>query len=238
MTLPQFKGIEVHPAANIFPMMDDAAFADLVADIKENGQRESCSLYKGQLIDGRNRWLACQELGIEPQSGEFEDDDFDVLAFVLSANLHRRHLDEGQRAMVAARIEELFKPAAKERQKRKPSDSVSENLREQTTQPTNGKVSEQAGAALNVSGRTVDHARTVLRDGSQDLIAAVERGDVSVSKAATVAKTTPKREQLQAATAPREKPKKKTPLQQLKHWWGLSDAAAQHRFRLWIDGEE
>ena len=203
MTIPKVQGIDVHPAANIFPMMDAVSFQQLVDDIRVNGQRESCSTWKGQLIDGRNRWAACQVLGIEPEVGEYEDDNLDVVAFVLSANLHRRHLTESQRGLVAVRVAELFKPAAKERQKatlRKGTQMpVTQNLGERNNQDKHaGEATSQAAQALNVSRGTGENAKTVLKEGSKELIAAVERGDVSVSKAAKVAKAHDKKSQMAA----------------------------------------
>lgn len=234
MTLPQFKGVEVHPAANIFPLMDDAAFADLVADIRENGQRESCSLYKGQLIDGRNRWLACQEIGIEPEVGEFEDDDFDVVKFVLSANLHRRHLTESQRAMVAVRVMEVLKPAAKERQSATQIKNGKSPVKENLPSPSNGQSRDKAGAMLNVSGKTVDHARTVIEQGSKELIAKVESGEVSVSKAAKVAKAHDKRSQVAALSdPPKAKPERNVFTELRKVFDSMTDAERKQALVMW-----
>ena len=87
---------------------------------------------------------------------------------VVSLNLHRRHLDESQRAMVAAKIATLPKGA---------------NQHVQICTPSR----EKAAELLNVSTRTVASARKVLDEGAPELVAAVERGAVSVSAAADVA---------------------------------------------------
>lgn len=51
------------------------------------------------LIDGRNRLAACQLGGIPPHYRVLESDP---TAYVLSANVHRRHLTKGQQAMAVA----------------------------------------------------------------------------------------------------------------------------------------
>ena len=50
---------EFHAVANLFPLMQGAAFEELVADIKKNGQREPilCDA-EGRILDGRNRYRA------------------------------------------------------------------------------------------------------------------------------------------------------------------------------------
>ena len=57
----------------------------------------------GRIIDGRNRWLAAQQAGVECPSQTYEGEDGAALvAFVLSLNERRRHLPVGQRAAIAA----------------------------------------------------------------------------------------------------------------------------------------
>jgi len=65
---------EIHPAATIFPMMDEASFTALKNDIEKNGLEKCITFYEGKVLDGRNRLRACQELGITPQEEEIEDD--------------------------------------------------------------------------------------------------------------------------------------------------------------------
>lgn len=81
--------MQFHPAATIFPLMDEQQFAELKADIEANGQREDIVLYNGKILDGRNRYLACLELGFKPERCEL-DDCTDAIAYVLSMTLHRR----------------------------------------------------------------------------------------------------------------------------------------------------
>ena len=106
----QNREIEIHPAANIFPMMSDAEYQSLKADIEKNGVNVWMTFYDGKLLDGRNRYRACVELGINADHySEQIDVDLipDPVAWVLSLNLHRRHLTDTQRATVAAKIANL-----------------------------------------------------------------------------------------------------------------------------------
>lgn len=91
-----------HPIADIFPLIQGKDFVDLKTDIKEKGLLEPIWIYQGKILDGRNRFRACQEAGVTIEFREYQGTD--PLGFVISLNLKRRHLDESQRAMVAARI--------------------------------------------------------------------------------------------------------------------------------------
>ena len=178
---------EVHPAAEIFPMMDDQSYAELREDIRKNGQQKWLVLWQGKLIDGRNRLKACLELEIEPQDSEISD-EADPFDYVLSANLHRRHLTESQRAMVAARLAKLRMGA---------NQHGGEGVSIDT--PSISKAAEQ----LKVGRASVARAKTVQDKGSPELVKAVEQGEVPVSRAAKIAKTVPKEDQIKVATAPR-----------------------------------
>jgi hypothetical protein len=91
----------------------------------------------------------------------------DPLQFVLDLNLHRRHLNESQRAMVAASVASL---------------EVGDNQHTQICVPS---ISESA-KKLNVSERSVNTAKQVKEKGSPELVAAVESGKVAVSDAVVV----------------------------------------------------
>ena len=95
--------LPMHEFATLFPAMTNDEYAALKQDIAENGVDQPVYLWQGQIIDGRHRYLACGEMGIDPPIRYLNDDD-DPVRFVLSANMDRRQLDEGQRAMVMATL--------------------------------------------------------------------------------------------------------------------------------------
>lgn len=171
--------MQVHPVADIFPRMSEAEFSALKADIAEHGVREPIWTWRGQVIDGRHRERACDELGLTCPAREYDGDESTLVQFVVSLNLHRRHLDESQRAMVAGRLANLDRGERADR-----SNDLS-------------PVTQQAAAELlNVSVPSIKRAREVIEHGAPELVQAVEQGKVSVSAAATIAEV-PKAEQTQ-----------------------------------------
>jgi hypothetical protein len=92
----------IHPAAEMFPRMPGDEFVALKQDIRANGLIEPIWLLDDQILDGRHRYYACQEVGVTPSFREYQGDD--AAAFVVSLNLKRRHLSESQRAAVAVRL--------------------------------------------------------------------------------------------------------------------------------------
>ncbi len=96
-------GFKNHPAADAWPMMDEERFGELLADIEANGQREPITLCDGMILDGRNRYRACVELGIEPVTREYTGDPW---AFAWSLNGARRDLEATVRALIFKRCED------------------------------------------------------------------------------------------------------------------------------------
>jgi ParB-like chromosome segregation protein Spo0J len=168
--VPAKPSPQAHPIAEIFPLMEleSPEFTSLVEDIKEHGQREPIVLFEDKILDGRNRARACHQLGREIKTRVLDSKE-DPVGFVLSLNLHRRHLNESRRAMVAAKLA---------------------NVKVGTNQHTKEKGTSIEGAAglLNVGRASVERALKVLNTAIPELAAAVTRGEVSVSAAADAAK--------------------------------------------------
>jgi len=182
------KALKVHPVASLFPEMSTAEYQALKDDIRERGLMEPIWLAKdGRIIDGRHRYKACRELKIEPTCVRNKyDDDATIAGVVVSLNLKRRHLNESQRAMVAARLKPIYAKAAEARQHQgrpKKGAKPPENLPGDT-----GESREKAADALNVSARSVESAARVLELATKELVHAVDTGAVAVSAAALLAK--------------------------------------------------
>ena len=160
--------------ARIFPDMPPEDFARLVASIREDGLMDPITVWQGQVIDGRHRYAACSEAGVERRF-EYLDDDADPLRHILARNDLRRHLDESRRAVVAHKLSASSAPG----RPRKENDA---NLHSSFTQG-------EAAELLRVSRRTVAHAARVLSEDSPAAPAvrlAVEQGRATVSDASRV----------------------------------------------------
>jgi ParB-like chromosome segregation protein Spo0J len=169
-------GIEVHPAANIFPMIKGKAFDELVEDIRQNGLKESVVFYQGQLLDGRNRYRACQVLGIDPEAAEIDEEEgFDPVAWVLSMNLHRRHLGETEREAIGAKIANL-----------KHGD-----VKTQKNDATNVASKYEVAEQLNVNAKGIERAKSAIKGGCKQLVEKLEAGEIPSSTAANFVKAVP-----------------------------------------------
>jgi len=170
---------EFHEYANIFPMLEGKDLEALRANIEANGQINKIILYQGKVLDGRNRYRICEMLGIEPETIVYPGDD--PIGLVLSQNLHRRHLDESQRAMVATKLATLppHRPAKENKSANLRTYPQDAEKQEATTQ--SGAIFQpEAAKMLNVSERQVQSAAQLRREAPPEIIGQVERGEKTV----------------------------------------------------------
>jgi hypothetical protein len=107
--------LKQHPAAESFPLMDEKRLVELTADIERHGQRVKIVMADGMVLDGRNRWLACEKLNRTPETIEFKGGD--PWAFVWSLNGQRRDLVELQRYLIWKHCNEHSESWAAEQQR-------------------------------------------------------------------------------------------------------------------------
>jgi ParB-like chromosome segregation protein Spo0J len=193
--------MEFHEAANIFPL-DEENIGDLAEDIRKNGQRVAIELMDGKILDGRRRWLACEKAGVKPITREVMVSD--PVDYVISLNLHRRHLSASQRAMVSADGAALKKKLSDDAKVRQREASVragkasGASRRGEANVPVvlpersdKGDTRDQRGKAVGVSGKLIDQADKVKEKGVPELQQAVKEGRVSVHRAAEIADEKP-----------------------------------------------
>jgi hypothetical protein len=157
---------EFHPIAGIFPLLSEPEIEELSLDIGKNGMIHPIILFEGMILDGRNRYLACErakvdKLWVEPFQGT------DPVQFAVSVNRLRRHLTASQRAMAAARIATL------------PHGVRVDRSPDRSTAITN----KQAGSIMGVSWVSTSRARIIQRHAPPNIIAAVEAGKLSLNAA-------------------------------------------------------
>jgi len=155
---------ELHPLCAMWPQMKDVELNALAADIKTNGLQCPITLYGNTILDGRNRALACEKADVELTTTVYEGED--PVAFVISKNLHRRHLTVGQRSMMAAELAKM---------KQGGNRGKSANLHFYSK--------DQTAKLFDVSKRSVNEATSVLKSGDTKTIEAVKTGKIAVSKA-------------------------------------------------------
>jgi N6-adenosine-specific RNA methylase IME4 len=175
------NALEFHPLANLFPLIEGKDFDDFCAGIKADGHlHDKIVLLDGKILDGRNRYRGCIATGVTPHFETFNATIHgDPLTYVISKNLHRRHLTESQRAMLAAELATM-------KQGERTDVEPSANLQ---------KVSQADAAKLtNVSTRSVASATKVKNEGTPELRDAVKQGHVPVSVAEKAVALSPEKQ--------------------------------------------
>jgi N6-adenosine-specific RNA methylase IME4 len=172
-----------HPYADLFPLIEGDEFAELVADIKANDLREKIVIWEDSILDGRNRYRAALAAGLiddddKPDRAKYfqrfvREVDGDPLKFVISKNLKRRHLNDDQRRMVAARLANM------------PRGRPSENSADCAI-----KLGE-AARMVNVDEAGTKRARTIIARATPEIRSAVERGKLTVAAGVQASKLEP-----------------------------------------------
>ena len=107
-----------HEISSYLPLLEGEEFDALVEDIRQFGQIEPVVLFEGKIIDGRNRYRVCKQLGIELKVREWNPSEFTgmtPLQFVISENIMRRHLNVAQRDEIGLLLLEEEEKLAEER---------------------------------------------------------------------------------------------------------------------------
>jgi len=167
---------EAHPVADIFPMLPTDELKRLSDDIAVRGLLEPVVLLDDMILDGRNRYAACKLAGVTPDFVTFSGND--ALGYVIAKNLHRRHLSESQRAVVAAKIANMKRGGDRPSQSDGNFESANLQIRTDISQ-------HDAATMLNVSPRSVASVKSIERD-APDLLPQIEQGEITVHGALVV----------------------------------------------------
>ena len=152
---------QFHPYANFLPLMKKKDLLDLALDIKKKGLIHAIVRYHGKIIDGRNRYIACRMVNIEPHFIEL-DDTIDAFEFVKSMNMRRdlSKFTSAERCEYGLKYLEEEEKRAKERQLK--------NLKQfqDTDPPSRGNGSESdmiEGEAMKLAAKFAGVSHDTLR---------------------------------------------------------------------------
>jgi ParB-like chromosome segregation protein Spo0J len=201
--------MKAHPIAEIFPMMPDNALRSLSENIKKNGLLEPILLYEGMILDGRNRFAACEMAGVTPETVEFDDPSINPVEFVWSKNAERRQLDVSQ--LVALRNESVKQSISWMEARQKEIYAANEARKEKGKAIAQGKKQPSGAqncaplfsfpepipsskehrnslearrlAAITGAGATTTHQVLMAEKERPDLYQKIKEGNMSASKA-------------------------------------------------------
>lgn len=193
--------LPVHPAADLFPMLDDTELRELADDIAANGLHEPLWVWDDPgrgpvLLDGRNRLAACKLAGVRPATRAYIGDD--PVSFVISENVRRRHLTAMQKAGVAVRALPLYEAQTNATEARRKSTSlqvvgsVEDSTSTEAALPQSQSAEspprrrpqsrDKAAKTAGTSGRSVAQYKRIAEQ-APDLLAKVDSGELSGDRA-------------------------------------------------------
>jgi hypothetical protein len=135
--------------------MSTNELTELTNDIRKNGLLVPILTYQGEIIDGRHRYLACREAGVEPRFEEWKQGDKSIIGTILSLNVVRRHLSSSQRAALAVDALPFFEAEAAERQKATqavPGEKVGSKVTQKVESPSNRNETTAIAQAAQAAG--------------------------------------------------------------------------------------
>lgn len=184
---PEFK--------NLIPPLTAEEYAGLEESIIAEGCRDALILWDGILIDGHNRYEICTRHNIPFETTEmFFPSRDDVKLWMMKNQLSRRNLNDMQRIAIVRKCEDAVKAKAAGRL----SPGTNQySLRSPEIFPatTKGDSRDELGAMAGVSGKTYEHAVTVLETAPTPIVEATMHDDLSIHAAYQVTKMEPEEQE-------------------------------------------
>lgn len=180
------KPYKIHPAACLFPMMTEAELSELSEDIRKSGLIHPIITYRGEILDGRNRLVACRHAGVVADFEEWKPNGCSPTAWVMSANLKRRNLTPSQKAAIATEALPLFEAEAAQRKKElsgtRSNPGVKKEVPEKIPGPERADARDHAAAAVGVNPRYVSDAKAI-KESAPEVFEKVKSGEMSIPEA-------------------------------------------------------
>lgn len=172
--------MQYHEVANLFPLLPPEQLQELATDIAAHGLVHPIIVHEGKILDGRNRYQACLLANIPPRFEPFIGTS--PLHFIISTNLHRRHLTSSQRATIALDVETILTEQAKERMKAGGGKKSAGSQLIDYPVENRGRAAEHAAEMMGTNRQYVSDAKRIKTD-APPLFARVQAGELSIPEA-------------------------------------------------------
>lgn len=183
----QFATLQPHPYAEFLPMIASKHELEALKEgIRKRGLLEPITILDGKILDGRNRHRAICELVDREKNFNYDEavkfahvpEGFTPEQYVITRNLHRRNLNESQRALFAGLMLLEFK-----------EDKTL--TKEEKAKLPKGNKTDHFGKIFNVSGSSVKSAQIVIKHGLPIVKESVQKGVWRLSLARKIAELKP-----------------------------------------------
>lgn len=192
---------------SLIPPLSTDEHERLEKSILEEGCRDALILWGNTLVDGHNRYEICtrHEIPFETVQRYFASRD-DAKLWMMQNQLARRNLGDMQRVAIVRKCEDAVRAKAKERME-EGRNQYTESPMEKFPQGSASR--DELGAMAGVSGKTYEHAVTVLETAPAPVVDAAMRDDISINAAYQVTKMGPEQqeeiaERIEKGEAPKE----------------------------------
>lgn len=167
-----------HSCASLIPSASASENLAFQEDVRRRGQIMAILVSGNQVVDGWRLLVATLAADLRPRFVKVNDED--ALAICLTRNIHRRHLSAGQRAAIAAHLQDWSQAC------------THGGVRDQAALVPLARVSDRQ--ALSGGGQKTQQAADFVAKRSTELIKQVIAGSISVDQAVAKLKSEAKGE--------------------------------------------
>jgi len=180
---------------SLIPPLTAEEYEGLEKSILAEGCRDALVLWGDILVDGHNRYEICTRHNI-PFNTVYADlsDRDEVKLWMMKNQLARRNLNDFQRIEITHKCEDAVRAKAASRQSpgiNQYTDRSVENL----PPTTKAKARDELGAMAGVSGKTYEHAVTVMEEAPEPVVEAARQNALSINAAYQVTRMEPDQQQ-------------------------------------------
>lgn len=163
---------------NLLPELDAETYTDLEKDIVANGMIDPIVIWNGFIADGHNRYSICKAHRVtEVEVKELrKNTKSDVMQWIVDHQFSKRNLLLSQKYTLLSKVKEQVEKEAAERRKATQNNATAKAVSPNLDEQAKGRTDEIMAKKLGVSRNTYRDIDTVMKQGTQEKIARMDKG--------------------------------------------------------------